>query len=223
VVRTLYSTALSEAIAVQYRITVPKGVLVSHVETSTGKINVAEVSGDVNAKTATGEIQIHRVDGFVKAVTSTGKINVAEISGDVDAKTATGEIQIHQVSGFVKAVTSYGNIDITGVGGLSGARTDTGKISVEVPAIRESLEIRSSNGSITVFLSPEIAVQLEASTASGEITYGDLPLTVSELSKTKLTGKLGEGAGARGGIINIKTSTGSINLKKLDNTKLHSK
>lgn len=175
VVRTLYSTASSEAIPVQYRITVPKGVLVTHVETFTGKVNVDKVSGDV------------------------------------DAKTSTGEIQIHKVNGFVKAVTSYGKIDITGVGGLSGARTDTGEISVEVPAIRDNLEIKSSKGSITVFLSSEIAVQLEASTSNGSISYEDLPLTLSQSSRTKITGRLGEG----GGRINIKTSTGSINLKKL--------
>jgi hypothetical protein len=175
-VRTLYSMALSEAIPVQYRITVPKGVLVTHLETSTGKIHVNEVSGDVDAKTSTGDIQIHRVDGFVKAVTSTGKIH------------------------------------ITGVGGLFGAQTNTGKISVEVPEIRDNLEIRSSNGSITVFLSSDIAARLEVSTSNGQITYEDLPLTVNELSKTKLTGKLGEGSER----IYIKTSTGSIDLKKLD-------
>lgn len=211
VVRTLYSTIFSQIISVQYRITVPKGVPVTHVETSTGKINLDEVSGDVEAKTSTGEIQIHDVDGFVRAVTSTGKIKVDEVSRDVDAKTSTGEIQIHKVNGFVKAVTSCGKIDITGVGGLSGARTNTGAISVEVPAIRDNLEIRSSNGSITVFLSPEIAAQLEVNTSNGQITFENLPLTVNESSKTMLAGKLGEG----GGRINIRTSNGSINLKKL--------
>ena len=229
VIRTLYKTVIFRAIPLQYRITVPKGVRVDHVETSTGQLQIHEVNGfvkavtstgnirvdkvtgDVDAKTATGEIQIHRVDGLVKAVTSTGKINVDEVSGDVDAKTSTGEIQIHKVNGFVKAVTSCGKIEITGVGGVSEARTDTGEISVEVPAIRDNLEIRSSNGSITVFLSPEIAAQLEVSTSNGNITYKDLPLTVTELSKHKLTGRLGEG----GGRINIKTSTGSINLKQL--------
>ena len=217
VVRTLYSSTLSQAIPVQYRILAPKGVLVAQVETSTGRINVDEVSGDVDAKTSTGDIQIHKVNGLVKAVTSCGKINVNEVSGDADARTSTGGIQLHKVDGFVKAVTSCGNIDITGIGGLSGARTDNGKISVEVPAIRDNLEIRSSNGGITVFLSQGVAAQLEVSTSNGQITYGDLPLTVTESSKKKFTGKLGEG----GGRINIKTSNGSINLKKLDGSSLN--
>ena len=82
VVRTLYSSTLSQAIPVQYRIMAPKGVLVAQVETSTGRINVDEVSGDVDAKTSTGDIQIHKVNGLVKAVTSCGKINVNEVSGE---------------------------------------------------------------------------------------------------------------------------------------------
>jgi hypothetical protein len=247
VVRTLCSTFLSTSVSVHYRITVPKSVLVEHVETSTGKINVDKVSGNVEVKTATGEIQIHEINGFVKAITSTGKINidnvlgnvdakistgeiqiheingfvkavtsagkidVAQVSGDVDARTVAGGIQVHKVSGFVKAVTRNGKIDISRVDGLSGASNVTGEISVEVPAIRDSLEISSTNGSITVFLSPDIAAQLEASTSNGCISYGDLPLTLSQSSRTRITGRLGEG----GGRINIKNSTGSINLKKL--------
>ena len=98
------------------------------------------------------------------------------------------------------------------MGGLSGARTDTGNISVEVPAIRDNLEIRSSTGSITVFLAPGLAAQLEASTSNGQITYGDLPLTVSQSSKTKkVVGMLGEG----GHSIKVKTATGSVIIDKL--------
>ncbi len=175
IIRTLYSSSLSEAVPVQYRITVPKGVLVTRVETSNGKINVEGVSGDVDANTSTGEIQIHKVNGFVKAVTSNGKI------------------------------------DITEIGGLYEARNDRGDISVEIPAIRDNLEIRSSNGSITAFFAANIAGKLEANTSNGNITYADLPLTVSELSKTRMTGKLGDSSST----INIKTSRGSISLKKL--------
>ena len=211
VVRTHYDTFRSRGVSVDYRITVPKGVLVTHLETATGKINVADVSGDVDAKASTGAIQIHKVNGFIKAVTSTGSINVDNVSGDVDAKASTGAIKIQRVDGFVRAVASTGSIDITGVGGIYEARTSTGKISAEVQAIRDSLEIRSSMGGITVFLSPSIAAQLEVNTSNGSITYEDLPLTVSQSSKTRLIGRLGEG----GGKIDIKTSTGSIHLKKL--------
>ncbi|MBP2630950.1 MAG: hypothetical protein H6Q70_1578 [Firmicutes bacterium] len=175
VIRTIYNTGLSKLIPVRYRISVPKEMLVTHVETSIGKINVDNVSGDV------------------------------------DAKTSIGEIQIHKVNGFVKAVTNNGNIDITEVGGLYEVRNDIGGISVEVPAIRENMEIRSQIGSVTVSLSSNIVAQLEASTSIGSIAYTDLPLTVSESAKTRLTGRLGEGSNR----IKIENSVGSITLKKL--------
>jgi hypothetical protein len=215
VVRTVYSSAVSEAISVQYRITVPKGVLVKYVETSTGAIKLNKVTGDVDVKTATGQIQIHEVHGSVKAVTSTGAIKLDKVTGDGDAKTSTGDIHIRKVSGFVKAITSMGSINIADIGGLYQARTETGKILAEVPAIKDSLEVRTSTGSITVFFSPDITGELEASTSNGQITNSGLPLKVSEASKTKLTGRLGEEARAGGGKINIRTSTGSITMKIL--------
>lgn len=179
IIRTPNSTGLSGYIPTRYRISVPKGMLVTHVETSVGQINVDNVSGDVDAQTSTGEIQIHKVNGFVKAITGNGKI------------------------------------DITEVGGLYEARNDRGEISVEVSAIRDNLEIRSSLGSITVSLSPNIAAQLEASTSNGKVTYTDLPLTVSESSNTRVAGRFGEVSGAGIGRIKIENSTGSIILKKL--------
>ncbi|BBB93444.1 MAG TPA: DUF4097 family beta strand repeat-containing protein [Methylomusa anaerophila] len=192
-------------------ITVPKGVLITRVENSRGTIKLDNVSGNVDAKASTGEIQIQGVDGLVKAETNMGKISVENVSGDVDAKTSSGEIQIHKVNGFVKAVTNNGKINITGVSGLYEARTERGDISVEVPAIRDNLEIRSNLGSIKAFLSPNLVAQLAASTSTGNVTYQDLPLTVNQSSQTMITGRLGEG----GGKINITTSMGSISLNKL--------
>ena len=68
-------------------------------------------------RTSTGEIQVHRVDGFVKAVTSTGKISVDEV-WEMLTQTSTGEIQIHKVDGFIKAVTSNGKINVDEVSGM---------------------------------------------------------------------------------------------------------
>ena len=147
-------------------------------------------------------------------VTKTGKVTVDHVSGDVDAQAATGEINIHQAKGFVKAVTTMGNIVIAGIGGLTEARTETGKISAEVPAIRDSAAIISGTGGITVSLSPRIDARLEASATTGKITYTDLHLTVNQSSGTKLAGRLGAGSG----LINLKTTTGSISIKKLGDT-----
>ena len=175
VIRTLYSSTMSRTVPIDLRIKVPKGVLVADVVGSSGTINVANVSGDVNAKTSTGGIQITKVNGFVKAVTSNGKINITEVKGLIEARNSTQDIH------------------------------------VEVPAFRDNLTISSSAGSITVLLSQNISAQLEASAPSKTVTFTDLPLTLSESSPKKIVGKIGAG----GGLINIKTSAGSITLKKL--------
>lgn len=147
------------------------------------------------------------------AVGSNGTIQVENVSGDVNAQTSNGSIQLTKVNGFVKAVTSNGQIDITEVNGLREARNSSQNIYVEVPAIRDNLKISSSSGSITVLLSPDISAQLEASTSSRNVTYKDLPLTIDESSQKRIAGRLGEG----GGLISIKTASGSITLKKLGN------
>ncbi len=175
VVRTVYSSTLSQAVPVDSQVMVPKTVKVGHLETATGAINAENVSGDVDAKTSSGMIQIKGVDGFARAETSTG------------------------------------SIDIERVKGVDGAQTATGSISVEVPAVRNNLAIRAKTGSITAFLAPTIAGELEASTSTGKIAYENLPLTVNQSSDKKLVGRLGKD----GSKIDIATSTGSISLKRL--------
>jgi hypothetical protein len=195
------------------RISVPEGALVEAVETSSGKVNLENLSGNVAVKIATGDMVIRGVKGSVKAGVNMGKINVENVTGDVDAKTSSGDIKIQGVKGFVKAETNMGKINITGISGLTGARTNMGEIAVEVPAIRDNLELNTKSGNITAYLSQQIAAQLEASTTKGTVAYSkDLPLTVDQLSETRLSGRLGEG----GAKINIKIkSFGTINLKKL--------
>jgi hypothetical protein len=206
IVRTLNSMNL--------RIAVPQKTLVGEVETSSGKVNLKNLSGSVAVKIATGDTVIRGVKGSVKAGVNMGKINVENVTGDVDAKTSSGDIKIQGVNGFVKAETNMGKINITGVSGLAGARTNMGEIAVEIPAIRDNLEIYTKSGNITAFLSPSLTAQLEANTSKGTVAYSkELPLTVNQLSERRLSGRLGEG-GAK--IIKIKIkSFGAIILKKL--------
>lgn len=179
----------------------------SGIDISTGKKFVVRTSDKMNLRiTVPKGVLIARVEN-----STAGNINVENVSGDVDAYSSSGNIKILGVTGFVKGKTNIGKIFITGVSGLYEACTDKGDISVEVPAIRDNLDLRSRYGNITASLSPNLAAQLEASASNGKITYKDLPLTVNQSLKTMVTGRLGEGSGK----IHIETSWGSITLKKL--------
>lgn len=211
IVKATYPTLLSRIIPIHFRISVPKAVTSAQVKSSTGNVIADDFWGDIAVKTSTGNIRLRKVQGQVRAETGTGGIQAEEVSGDADAGTSTGAIRIHKVKGFVKAGTSTGKIEITSSGGISAAETTTGRIFLEIQAIRNNLDVRSDTGYIEAFLSPGISAQLNVSTVSGRITYGDLPLAISELTKTSLTGKLGNG----GKKINFKTSTGSVSLKRM--------
>ncbi|HEY3374169.1 MAG TPA: DUF4097 family beta strand repeat-containing protein [Candidatus Aquicultor sp.] len=175
VVRTQCSTFLCGAVPLHNRITVPRGVQVAYLETSTGKINVANVSGDVDAKTSTGAIQIQRADGFVRAVTSTGSIDITGVNGIYEARTSTGNISVE-----VQAIRD--NLEI---------KTKTGSIAVFLsPSIAAQLEASTSNGKITYEDLPLTVSQSTDKKLIGKIGEGggkiDIKASTGSISLKKL-------------------------------------
>ena len=141
VVRSQYDTIQSRMVGVEYNITVPEHVLVGHIETSTGSIQVYDVTGDVDAKTSTGSVDLDRVTGFVRATTSTGSVSIARVSGVFAATTSTGSItvEVHAISESLRISSSTGSVTVSldpRIDAHIEARSSTGKIShKELPLI----------------------------------------------------------------------------------------
>jgi DUF4097 and DUF4098 domain-containing protein YvlB len=181
-------------VSVTYDIRVPSNVLVSHVHTSNGGIEIEGTQGDAVVETSNGRIELH------------------DVHGDIQAMTSNGKIEIEKVKGFVSAETSNGSIEITRVSGIKRAETSNGSIEAEIQAIHDDrLQIRTSNGSIELHLFAEIDADIEMRTSNGKITLHGLDIVAREISKTALKGKIGKG----GPTIYGKTSNGSIHLYKL--------
>ena len=88
-----------------------------------------------------------------------------------------------------------------------------GTPETDVPDIGENgARIRTSNGAIELNLSSELNVNLEAKTSNGKVKLDGIEVTVNEISKNTLNGKIGQG----GKKISCKTSNGSITLRKLN-------
>ena len=181
-------------VSVDYEIKVPANVIVGRLESSNGRLDLVGTKGPSVLKT------------------SNGRIDVEDAEGDIDAETSNGRIEIENVSGYVNARTSNGRIKITGTAGISRIRTSNGRIKVEIPDIKgDEVEIKTSNGSVDVYISPDLNADIELDTSNGKISLHDIKLEVSELKKTYVKGKLGEG-GVR---ISVDTSNGNIKLYKL--------
>jgi len=141
--------------SVDYTVELPAGVDV-HGRTSNGAIELTAV-GEVDVRTSNGRIELEDVAGSVDVETSNGRITGRDLNGDgVRARTSNGLIDLELGEAQnVDARTSNGAIDLTVPEGTYRVTTETsnGRTDVEVPDDpdgRFTLELRTSNGSITV-------------------------------------------------------------------------
>jgi len=140
---------------VEYTIDVPAGVDVRG-STSNGAIKLSDV-GEVDVHTNNGRIELDEVAGSVVAETSNGRIMGRDLNGDgVRATTSNGAIDLELGEPQdVEARTSNGAIDLTVPSDSYAVTTDTsnGRTDIRVPNDpdgRFTLDLRTSNGSITV-------------------------------------------------------------------------
>jgi hypothetical protein len=141
--------------SVDYTVTVPTGTPVTG-RTSNGAITLTAV-GDVDVRTSSGRIRLDRVAGDVRARTSNGQVvGHAVGGGQIQAQTSNGAIDLATSRALnVRAVTSNGDIRVavpTGRYQVS-ARTNNGDRRIRVASESGApyrLDLRSSNGDVSV-------------------------------------------------------------------------
>jgi hypothetical protein len=150
----------------ELQISVPRGLRQVWIDTHGGNVQVLNLDGDVEARSAAGrmevdgvkgragirtgggDIQVGTVAGPVQCFSGAGVIRVQSAGGDSWFETAGGEIQVHQVAGPVHAFTAGGNIRIDRASGTVFARTEAGLI--EVQQADGAVTAESSGGAIQV-------------------------------------------------------------------------
>ncbi len=141
--------------------------------------------------------------------TSNGDIELAGTAGDAILNTSNGNINIEKNEGSIKARTSNGDVIADKTDMIIEAVTSNGKIKVEIKTLPEDgATIRSSNGSITLYLEENMNANVNASTSNGKVSASNLSFVNLTQNKWSITGTLNEG----GRDLNIKTSNGSIIL-----------
>jgi len=142
---------------------------------------------------------------------SNGNITLETVGGNPVLTTSNGSINAINVNGIVRADTSNGDINVAKVSSLAGLSTSNGNIDAELPTLLENIEIKTSNGSISLLLSPSLAVELDAKTSNGSISISNLSIDTALLEQTHLSGEMNGG----GYSISMETSNGSIELAPL--------
>jgi DUF4097 and DUF4098 domain-containing protein YvlB len=163
-------------------------------ETSGGGITVKNAKQGATVKTAGGSIRIDEANGAVRAETSGGSITIKTARGSVNARTAGGSIDVGEVRGAIDAHTSAGSVRVA----MSGPLTEDSRLD-------------TSGGSISLTIPSDFAADIDAKTSGGRVTT-DIPVTTQgELGRGALQGKIGAG----GKLFKLRTSAGSIHIKKL--------
>ena len=142
------------------------------VETTNGKIVIAEMEGYVRAETTNGSVELDACRGDAELGTTNGRVRVGEVGGDLEAWTTNGGISIDGAAGNVRASTTNGAIDCRldlDDGFTLTAGTTNGRISDSLPSGfdaeynrrrthlegsfgdgRNRIQLRTTNGSISI-------------------------------------------------------------------------
>jgi hypothetical protein len=166
----------------------------AEITTSNGPIYVADTKECALLETSNGPIDIERVAGVADAHTSNGRIKALCVAGDLTARTSNGTIQVNRVQGNCRLRTSNAGIKVLDAGADVDATTSNGPIRFEAAAADDQLktgttteggptvELHTSNGSITLLLSKQLQGDLRLSTSNAAI-HVDLPNVAANLRR----------------------------------------
>lgn len=172
-------------VSVKMKVRVPETYNLD-LKTSGGDIETGDLKGDINARTAGGNVDIGIVsEGVVTAgtaggdirvrgggretsvSTAGGNITVERADGGVTAKTAGGNIEIGDTDGDVDVKTAGGNIEIGRVQGNVTAGTVGGNI--EIGPTLGDVDVKTVGGSIDI---EDVGGKVNTSAFGGRVTVG---------------------------------------------------
>jgi len=193
-------------------------------ETGGGSIRLESGGQDASIETGGGSVEVRQCSGKVKVSTGGGSIEVSDIGGPADIETGGGSIKLTSAKGYVHAETGGGGIELLGVPSAH-AETGAGGITAKIlntGAERHDSDLETGAGDITVYIAPNVAINVRASVDMGNghrITSDFSDIHVSsegdQWGPKTLTaeGKLNGG----GPTLKVHTSTGDICIKRASN------
>lgn len=209
------------------RVLVPAGRSVT-VHHAVGRIDVANVNGDVQAKGYAAAIVASGTRGKLDLDTGSGGITVTNAEGEVTLDTGSGGVRVTGIRGS--------GLDVdTGSGGVTGSDVSVGRLHVDVGSggVRleavdaRDVEIDTGSGSVVLRLRRD-AEDVKIDTGSGGVTLGlpqgfgadteidtgsggirvDVPSTVRRSTRGHFSGTIGDGSGR----LVIDTGSGGVTV-----------
>lgn len=143
-----------------------------------GNVGVAKGAGAVTVRGRNSDILINGADGPVAVRSTNGRIRVVDAAAGADLETVNGNIYAHVSGGSLNADTTNGQI-----------------VARLLDRDVETCDLTTRNGGISVVLSADSSANLEARTARGAVSRGDVEIDVSNGvdRRRHLRGLIGDG------------------------------
>jgi hypothetical protein len=157
---------------------------------------------DVETASASGDVEISKLIGSVRASSASGDVIIRNIGQEVTANVASGDIALEEVAGSIELSSAAGDIIVRNVGGDAVISVATG--DVEVSSVEGELVLSSYTGDSVVegvgtvkyegisgsarFI--DVRGGVEASAASGDISFRVAPIELSHYHITASSGNI---------------------------------
>ncbi len=177
------------------------------------QVEIADVKGEAVVEGEYyGPIRIEKAAKGARFVSHRTDLTVTQLSGRID--TGSGRLEISDAAGNLALVTREYDILVQNVSGRVHVENRHGNVELRfaLPP-REDVEVTNSSGNVELILPPKSSFEVHADARSGEIDceFSELaPQTSADRGNSKLDGKLG----AKGPQLRLKTSYGTIHLRK---------
>jgi DUF4097 and DUF4098 domain-containing protein YvlB len=174
-------------------------------ETTSGDVEVGQVSGLASINTASGDIAIDSVAGRTAIRTASADVRCGRVGGGGEIKTASGDVRIDSVTDSVAVTTGSGDIEL---GGADSCKLRSASGDLRVGGIRQGLgDLKTASGDIDIAVVSGAMVAVDAESTAGDLS-SEIELTDSEPD----TGDGGEGD--REIELILRTVSGDIRIRR---------
>jgi len=199
----------------KYVIRAPFETNLEEIQTSNGAVRVEDVRGAHVLRTSNGSVRFYKLTGSLRVRTSNGRVEGDAMQGDVTVETSNGSIALRSIQGAVEASTSNGSIRLEGVEPTAAEnyRLSTTNGSIELTAARlaqNNMDVRTTNGSITVRLPENANARIVAESHRGRVESEFSFAGPATVEKNRVDGQIGAG----GAVIRLETTNSSIRIQK---------
>ncbi|GCE27257.1 hypothetical protein KDA_27410 [Dictyobacter alpinus] len=173
--------------SIDLEITVPQHCDIQ-LKNGSGKIDLQNISGAIKARTGSGSIIAHGMQGQMQLKSGSGSIEVDDLSGRIELNTGSGHVTANQLNGEVMLRTGSGSIEGTDITGRGEIKTGSGRITLTRSILSGNTNIHTGSGQINFSGAIEPLGDYTLHTGSGSIS-----LTLPTQSAFNLKAHTGSG------------------------------